>query len=119
MGISGAAIGTAITVGSLNLFAIYIGKRYLGVWPYDRRYTKGIFAGMIAFICGFVIKLSPLSSTALLFVGVLVIFIVFFIGLYFSNFDSEDYLLITMLETRLGFQIPFLKKEYVNNGEPK
>ncbi len=91
----------------MNLLAIYLGRLYVGVWPYDRRYLKGIAAGVIAFLCVFGFKLFHLTPFALLFGSSLIFFVIFFLVLYFLRFDAEDFLLISLIETRLGVRFPY------------
>jgi len=106
-GIAGAAIGTSITVGGMNLLAVYLAMRYERVWPYDQRYFKGIAAGMIAALCVFGFKFLPLPPFVLLFGGTLIFLIIFFLGLYLLHFDAEDFLLLSLIGTRLGVRFSF------------
>lgn len=46
-GIIGAAIATSFTVSGQYLISLFIIRRLLHLWPYDRRYVKGILAALV------------------------------------------------------------------------
>jgi O-antigen/teichoic acid export membrane protein len=111
IGIVGAAVGTSITLGSMYSFAIFLGKRRLNIWPYDRRYLKGILAGLAAGLCGVGFRYLPLSSLSMLAGGCLVLLLVFAFALFLLKFDEEDLILISIIKTRLGIQSPSPKEK--------
>lgn len=50
IGLVGAAIATAVTTAALFLWGLADARRTLGMWPYDRRYLKGLLAAGIVTI---------------------------------------------------------------------
>ena len=49
-GIFGAAIATATALIVSNALSLFFVRRFLGFWPYERRYAKPLVAGAVA--CG-------------------------------------------------------------------
>lgn len=49
-GIFGAAVATATALVVSNTLSLFFVHRFLGFWPYERRYTKPLLAGAVA--CG-------------------------------------------------------------------
>jgi O-antigen/teichoic acid export membrane protein len=101
MGIIGAAIGTSISVGCMNIAATLWGKRKIGIWPYDRRFVKGIFAGLIAGISGLALIPFQLGALASLLVCCVVVTIVFVGVLFLLGFDEEDKQFLIQIRNRL------------------
>jgi O-antigen/teichoic acid export membrane protein len=108
-GITGAAIGTSITVGGMNLLAIFLSKRYLNIWPYDRRYLKGLAAGLAASLAISVFKFISLPPLLILGASALSFLFIFFMVLYMLHLDAEDFLLFSLIEDRLGIKFSFLE----------
>jgi O-antigen/teichoic acid export membrane protein len=52
LGLLGAALGTSISVGGMNIAATIYARKKVGLWPYDRRYLKGLLAGSTALLLG-------------------------------------------------------------------
>jgi O-antigen/teichoic acid export membrane protein len=46
-GVLGAAIATTCALGILYVLGTLLVWRFLGVWPYDRRYLKGLLAALV------------------------------------------------------------------------
>jgi O-antigen/teichoic acid export membrane protein len=44
LGLIGAALSTTCTIGAMFVIGLIQVKRSLGIWPYDRRYLKGLVA---------------------------------------------------------------------------
>jgi O-antigen/teichoic acid export membrane protein len=105
LGIIGAAIGTSFSVGGMNIVATIFGKRKVGVWPYDRRYIKGVLAGISAAISGYLINSLHFPFLYSLILCCFVVICVFFIVLYFLGFDSEDIQFVEQVTKRVGIQI--------------
>ncbi len=101
IGISGAAIGTSISVGGMNIAATIIGKTRTGLWPYDRRFFKGILAGILAALAGIIPSLLHLSDVVLLLVCCILVMVVYLIMLYLLGLDKEDRQLFPLLISRL------------------
>ncbi len=48
LGITGAAVATSLSIGLLFLSGLVTVRRRLNLWPYDRRYTKGLLAFLLS-----------------------------------------------------------------------
>lgn len=101
LGISGAAIGTSISVGGMNMAATIIGKTRAGLWPYDRRLYKGILAGFLAAFAGLLTLFFHISGLFSLLVCCIIVLLVFLLGLYFLGLDKEDKALFSLIISRL------------------
>jgi O-antigen/teichoic acid export membrane protein len=90
-GLMGAAIASGIAVSFLFLFGLNRARISLRVWPYDRRYLKGLVAAIVAGLCGYGVQaLNFFSGPVSLIVGTLVIGLVFVIILLLLGLDRED-----------------------------
>jgi O-antigen/teichoic acid export membrane protein len=49
-GIKGAAIANAVTFGVSNLARLYLVKRFVNIWPYDRSYLRMLGPAAISFV---------------------------------------------------------------------
>lgn len=91
LGLIGAALGAALAISGLFLVGLYQVKRSLGLWPYDRRYWKGmVAAGLTAgslFLYGDTMQEAPLIR--LLFMTVTSVG-VFTALLIFLGLDKEE-----------------------------
>lgn len=102
-GITGAALGTSISVALLSLVGLFQVKRLLDLWPYDRRYLKGLLATGVA-IVGLTLVRLVLPGTTLfdLFVISAAAGILFFGALLLVGLDDEDKLFFAYLRDRFG-----------------
>jgi O-antigen/teichoic acid export membrane protein len=90
-GLIGAAICTSICLSLLYLYVLFWVKRHLNFWPYDKRYFKGLLAGITCFV--FVIGYSlinPFSNMVGVFIEALLSILVFSIVLLIQKLDVED-----------------------------
>lgn len=101
IGISGAVIGTSISVGGMNIAAAIIAKTKAGLWPYDRRFYKGILAGCLAVIAGFFPRLFQISDLVSLLACCILVTVVFLFTLKFLGLDKEDNQLFSEIFSRL------------------
>lgn len=102
LGIEGAAWGTVVAMLGLGLGGLFYTKRKLNMWPYDRRYLKGITAILFALIGGLLINNWQLPSLVLeLGVTSIVICALFFIGLLLLGIDDEDWIFIDVVKSRV------------------
>lgn len=100
-GIEGAAVATATTVGGLFAIGLLIVRHVLHMWPYDRRYVKGLIAATataLALLGVAALSLSPVPSLILsaavsggVFIGLLLL-----LGL-----DAEDKAFIQLIQKRI------------------
>jgi O-antigen/teichoic acid export membrane protein len=101
-GMMGAATGTALTVGGLSLASILLIKRLLGIWPYDKRYLKGIIAGGLAAAGMLLLRLVPLPSAFLTLVVNIFVSIGLFAGtLAILGLDREDWEFVNLILARI------------------
>ena len=102
-GLIGAAIGTALTITSVFLLGLFQVKRKLNLWPYDRRYLKGLVATLITIVSLMLFSLLNISSPAFTIIGLGSLAIsVFGISLLFLRLDPKDKLLILAIRERLN-----------------
>lgn len=91
MGMVGAAIGTALTVGLLCGISILMARSYLKLWPYDMRYLKGLLAMAASAVALLLLRQLPISSPGLMLISVVLISgSVFCATLIVLGLDPED-----------------------------
>jgi O-antigen/teichoic acid export membrane protein len=113
-GMVGAALGTAFTLSSLFLIGVLQIRKYVGVWPYDRRYIKGIVAAFFTGLVFLAIRLiCPVVNLPILLLSLIMgigVFILILLGL---GLDPEDRSLLRMISFR---QIPSQGKDLTGTG---
>lgn len=91
LGIAGAAIGTTVAMGVMFGTGILQVKHYLHIWPYDRRYWKGLLAaaGSTLVVAGLSMVSFPTPFLKLFLIssGSLTVFILIILLL---KLDAED-----------------------------
>lgn len=97
---TGAAVATAATVGGLFAISLLIVRRILGIWPYDRRYLKGIAAGAGTALLLAGTRLLGLPPAGNLALTTAVAVAGFFGLLLLLGLDPEDRAFIGMLVRR-------------------
>ncbi|HVA01745.1 MAG TPA: flippase [Terriglobia bacterium] len=101
-GIWGAALGTAATVGLLCLISIFMAKAYLKLWPYDRRYSKGLVATAAAAAALFFFRQFQVTSPFLALTGAVVVSVLVFVAvLSLLGLDVEDREFLRLIFARL------------------
>lgn len=96
-GMIGAAIATATTVGGLFAVGLVLVYRIHHIWPYDRRYLKGIFAAAITTVALFGVRMLGLPATGNLLLTALVATTGFFGILGIQGVEQEDRAFIEFL----------------------
>lgn len=103
MGMLGAALSTATIVSALYLIGLIQVRTQLKLWPYDRRYVKGLVA--IFPTVGALLLLRMMLSTppllTLFLTGVISIG-VYYVTLYVSGPDEEDRVFLRLVRKRVG-----------------
>lgn len=102
-GVTGAAVGNMIGILLSNLAGLAVIRKMTGLWPYDRRYWKGLVAALLT--------LFPLALLAYFFssglwslvIAGLLACIIFPITLWRLGFDKEDRQFLAAIRQRLGF----------------
>lgn len=101
-GMVGAAIATTIAITFLFVVGLFAVKYAVGIWPYDRRYTKGLVAAGLTAVILFLVEQSTISPTPLRLALVLSLSCLPFIAaLFYQGLDDEDYQLIQVIRSRL------------------
>lgn len=90
LGMVGAALATAFTVSVLFLVGLVQVRRTLHLWPYDRRYAKGLVATAVTAIVILAVQLLPLSPFVNVVVSALLSLLVFFGLLLVQGLNAED-----------------------------
>lgn len=103
MGAFGTALSVSISTSLLYLGALFVARNKMKVWPYDKRYLKGLSATIVSVISGILIihfwERLDLVGLLVLCTGVL---IVFAIVLYLLRLDYEDQIFISMIRNQLN-----------------
>jgi O-antigen/teichoic acid export membrane protein len=98
LGLIGAAIATAIAIGTLYLSGLFAVRRLIGLWPYDTRYKKGLFAAASAMIALILLRLFGIENVWLsIFINALTSVLVFVAVFWRLGLDSEDREFLTLL----------------------
>ena len=102
LGLTGAAIGTSISLGILYIVALIWAKKKLGLWPFDRRYYKGLISGAASVLGIFVIKtaLPETGGIGIITQGIAAI-IIFSLSLIIQKLDFEDFEFVNMIKKYL------------------
>ncbi len=101
-GMVGAAVATAVSIGGMFAWAVYVGKRELNMLPYDRRYWKGLVAAAAAVGALLLLREFNISSHLMNLVAVCTVATtVFAVVLLLGGLDEEDRHFIKMLRARL------------------
>jgi len=103
LGLPGAAIGTAFAISGFFLAVLFYVRKSLGIWPYDRRYLKGLIAASAALFALLSLRgidvMSPLYRVILMLIVSLG---VFGTTLLLLGLDAEDREFVGMLRKRFG-----------------
>ena len=98
-GLIGAAISTSVSLSILYIVALFWVKRKLFLWPFDRRYFKGVLAGSASLLGIYIVKLFfPLMNGMNLLLQGFTGIIVFSFSIFIQKLDYEDYELINKLK---------------------
>ncbi|MEZ4515848.1 MAG: polysaccharide biosynthesis C-terminal domain-containing protein [Chloroflexota bacterium] len=100
-GIEGTAIATASTVGGLFALGLLIVRHTLHMWPYDRRYIKGLVAAGATVVALLLIATLPLSPLLNVIISTAASGIVFVGVLLLQGLDSEDKAFINLIRKRV------------------
>lgn len=89
-GMNGAAVATSTTVGGLFALGLVVVNHIHHLWPYDRRYLKGVLAAAITAVLLAGVSLLKLESALNLLVMMLVAVGSFYGLLLLLGLDTED-----------------------------
>jgi O-antigen/teichoic acid export membrane protein len=90
-GLTGAAAGTSISLSILYLVALFWTKQKLSLWPYDKRYCKGMIAFIVTVLGVLLIKylFQNVGIVSIILQGIAAL-IIFLLSLYIQKLDEED-----------------------------
>ncbi len=113
MGFTGAAIATASTMILVNILFVSISYRLMKFVPLTRRLVKIFLAGASAMFIlytatGIFNDKSEIITLAIIIFSYLVLYGIILVML--RSFDEEDVEVIRLLEKKLGFRIPLIRK---------
>jgi O-antigen/teichoic acid export membrane protein len=104
LGLAGAALSVTCALGGMFALGLIWVRRLLGIWPYDRRYLKGLLAALLSTIGLMLLRLGRemppvvvLALTGVVSVGV------FGMTLIVLGLDAEDREFIHLMRARLGW----------------
>lgn len=100
-GMIGAAVATATTVGGLFAVGLLIVYHIHHIWPYDRRYIKGLIAAAITAAVLFVVRLAGLPPFLNLTANTLAAVVCFFGVLVKLGLEPEDRAFIETIASRI------------------
>lgn len=102
LGLAGAALGTACAISGLFFSGLIQVKHLLGIWPYERRYFKGLLATALAAGALLLLRTVPIDSPMFtLLLTATVSSGVFVIVLIVLGLDSEGREFIHLIRARL------------------
>ncbi|MGH2536160.1 MAG: flippase [Candidatus Promineifilaceae bacterium] len=101
-GLVGAAIASGVTTTFLYSAALLGLRRQLGLWPYDRRYLKGLAAGLAATgAIWLFLRLAPAEPAIRAFGAAGTAGLVFAAGLLLLGLEDEDRAFVQLLRRPL------------------
>jgi len=101
-GLTGMAVATSLGIVGMFLWALVEGWRVLRVWPYDRRYWKGLLAGLASLAAVLVYQMIGRGTDLLaLAVAGILAFGVFALTLFLLGLDAEDLRFLQAIRERL------------------
>ena len=102
-GTLGAALATAVAGGGLWIFALFDGRRVLGLWPYDRRLAKGLAAAGVVSACLILLKAAWTGpALTMVLAAAMTASLAFFGTLIALGIDAEDRQVLVYVRRRLG-----------------
>jgi O-antigen/teichoic acid export membrane protein len=103
LGLMGAALASASATSGLYLTGLFTVRRLLGLWPYDRRYLKGLWATILAAAALLALRFAAVGSPALTLLLTVAVSSGAFGGtLLLLGLDAEDQEFIRLIHARLG-----------------
>jgi O-antigen/teichoic acid export membrane protein len=90
-GIIGGAVASACGLSVFFLVALYQVRSLLGLWPYDRRYRKGLFATILTIFSILALKwIWPAHTVITLVIQTLISMGIFYGALLVQGIEEED-----------------------------
>ncbi len=102
-GMEGAALVDTISLSAFNFSGLIVLKKVVHLWPHDRRYIKGIIAGLTSVLVTLALKLFAWQHVWVEVVVVGVVSVAVFLAvLILQGLDEEDMDFIHFLRSRLS-----------------
>lgn len=90
-GLIGAALATTFSLSVLFFWGLFQVKRRLGIWPYDRRYLKGLLATALTAMALLLLRWADIDFAVLnVALGLVIAHAVFVLTLVVLGLDTED-----------------------------
>jgi O-antigen/teichoic acid export membrane protein len=90
-GLTGAAVSTAVSLSGLFLLGVFQVRAVLRIWPYDRRYLKGLAGACLAVIILLIYRsVFPVRSLPEVVLAAIVTGVIFLGGILALGLDRED-----------------------------
>jgi O-antigen/teichoic acid export membrane protein len=102
-GLLGAAFSTGISVILLNLLNLFFVFKIIKIYPFDIKFIKPFFSGLIAFFLGFVIvnSLTIYDYRMKLFIGWVSFSFTFFILSFLFRYEKEELFMLNILKQKI------------------
>lgn len=101
-GLWGASIATSGSVSIMFILGVLMARRHVGVWPYDRRFAKGLLAALVACAVPLGFFLIPHSSWWLeALVSAPLIILVYGVTLTMQGLDEDDRWVLSRVRRRI------------------
>jgi O-antigen/teichoic acid export membrane protein len=101
LGIPGAAIGTSVSLSVMYVAGVIKARTTLGIWPYDRRYVKGIIAAAGTAVALVTLRCFFHGTPLLLLLSSSALALVIFLSLIIlQGLDWEDKKLLAQMSIR-------------------
>lgn len=101
-GNEGAATATALSMGSLSLLGVLQVRQVLHLWPYDRRYAKGILATAVSVLVVMLLHAGGIDGP---FWNVLAASVSFPVSLWLFGLEVEDREIVALVGTKLRMSL--------------
>lgn len=109
-GIVGAAVSMSFALSAYYLALLIFARLKLGVWPFDKRYIKVVFATLLCL--GVSVALGMLLeqiSLAAVLGELAFLYAIFFVVIFLFGIDREDHVFISMMGSFLQRRFPYEK----------
>ena len=101
LGIIGAALATSSSVSFLFISVLFAARWKFHIWPYDKRYIKGLIAIVAAWIVSWLAGKLLLPELSILVIQVIASIFTFGLVLMILKLDSEDLVFISLVRSYL------------------
>lgn len=100
-GLTGAALGNAVGISIANIWGLFSIKQLKNLWPYDKRYWKGLLSAALTLLALFFFEKFVSSGILALFGGSILSIALFSFLLWRAGLDGEDKQFLLAFRKRL------------------